>query len=458
MKKIFAILLISAIGNSSFSQSITDKLKTAYAAFSKDAQLKYATSSLIVTDRNTNKVIFAQNENVGLAPASTLKTVTSATALAILGEDFQFKTDILYTGSISGNTLNGNIVIKGNGDPTLGSDRFSTTSKDIVLEKILSAIQSKGIKKVNGEVIADDGVWDSQSISEGWIWQDMGNYYGAGSSAICWGENEFELRFKPATSTGQDVQLLSASVQYPFLNIINELKTGDSGTGDQVYGYSSPYSSVVYLRGTYAVNLNKAIRFSLPDPALAFVYDVSEALSKNGISTKGYKTTRLDTSKQNLQGTVILSIQSPPLKDMVYHFNQKSLNLYGEQMLRAIANDEGKTIKGGIKSLQNHWQKLGIDKNTLNIYDGSGLAPANRVTSATMANVLKWADGQPWFTAYLNSFPLYNNMKMKSGTIGDVLAYSGYHKNYCFTIIVNNYSGTTSAMRQKMFTLLNNLK
>lgn len=456
MKKICAFLCLSILWNISSAQSVTEKIKSAYALFTKDPQLKYAITSLIVTDKNNGKVIFAQNENVGLAPASTLKTVTSATALGILGEEYQFTTDIIYTGSISGGILNGNIVIKGNGDPTLGSDRFSTTSKEIVLQKILSAIRAKGVNKINGDIIVDDGVWDSQSISEGWIWQDMGNYYGAGSSAICWGENEFELRFKPGTSIGQDVQFFENGVQYPFLHIVNELKTGAAGTGDQVYGYSSPYSSVVYLRGTYALNLNKAIRFSLPDPALAMAYDVHTFLGKHGIPNRGYQTTRL--SKQKHEGILIISILSPSLKDIVYYFNQKSLNLYGEQMIRAIAKDDGKTIKNGIKVMQEYWQKLGVDKNTLNIYDGSGLAPANRITAATMVDVLKWAANQPWYNSYLNSFPIYNNLKMKSGTIGDVLAYSGYHKSYCFTIIVNNYNGTTSSMRQKMFTLLNSLK
>ena len=458
MKTIYAIFCLCLFWNISTAQSLTDKIRSAYITFSKDTQLKYAISSFIVTDKTTGKIIFAENENIGLAPASSLKTVTSATALSILGESFQFTTDILYSGVISGGKLNGNIIIKGNGDPTLGSDRYTTTSKEIVLQKILTAIRSKGINNINGEIIVDDGIWDSQSISEGWIWQDMGNYFGAGTSAVCWGENEFELQFKPAASVGGEVQILSNSNKYPFFNIINELKTGASGTGDQVYGYSSPYSSVVYLRGTYAINLNKNIRFSLPDPAMAMAYELSSMLERNGIPNKGYQTTRLFKTNSALNGVTILTIKSPALKDVVYHFNQKSLNLYGEQMMRAISKDEGKTIKGGIKVLQDYWQKLGLDKNTLNIYDGSGLAPSNRITTLAMVSVLRQASREPWYAGYLNSFPLYNNMKMKSGTIGDVLAYAGYHKNYCFAIIINNYNGTTSSMRQKMFTLLNSLK
>ncbi len=95
---------------------------------------------------------------------------------------------------------------------------------------------------------------------------------------------------------------------------------------------------------------------------------------------------------------------------------------------------------------------------SLNIYDASGLSPANRVSAKAMVDVLLAAKKESWFNTYLNSFPVYNNMKMKSGTIGDVLCYTGYHENRCFTLMVNNYSGSTSAIRQKIFTLLNSLK
>lgn len=460
MKKIFAVLCLSLLSNISSAQAISDKIKAAYNIFTKDSQLKYATTSLIVTDKVTGKVLFAHNENVGLAPASTLKTVTSATALAILGEDYRFKTEILYTGNLSGGILNGNILVKGNGDPSLGSNRFPETKKETILNQVLSVVKALGINRINGDVIVDDAVWDSQNLPEGWVWQDMGNYYGAGTSAVCWGENEFELKFKPSVPGGK-VELMEDAFVYPFLKIINELETGAAGTGDKVYGYSAPYAQEVYLRGSYAVNLKKAIRFSLPDPALAMAYELNNTLRKNNVAINGYTTTRnlkKENQKYTFEGKNITTIYSPKLIDLVYPFNQNSLNLYGEQMLRAMAAKDGNTIKDGLNVLKDFWEKRDVDKNTLNIGDGSGLSPANRVTAASMIKVLLWATQQSWYNGFLASLPLYNDMKMKSGTIGDVLAYSGYHKNYCFTIMVNNYNGTTSSMRQKMFTLLNSLK
>ncbi len=461
MKKIFVFLFLSAITTSLYSQSISDKIKTAYTVFSKDSQLKYGITSLVVTEQKTDRQIFAANGDVGLAPASSLKTITAATALAVLGEDYQFKTDVVYSGKVINGVLQGDIIVKGNGDPTLGSNRYKTTEKSLVLDKILLAVKNLGINSIEGKIIVDDAIWDSQSLPQGWIWQDMGNYYGAGTSAVCWRENEFELTLKPSQTVGGAVEIINKDKICPFLNLHNELLTGADGSGDKVYGYSAPYTSEVYLRGTYARNLKKNIRFSLPDAALAMAFELYQHLQQNEVYSKGYTTSRILKQQAvavNLSGTPLLVIHSPALKDIIYFFNQKSINLYGEQLVRAMANESGNKIEDGIKFIQNYWTTREVDKRSLNIIDGSGLSPANRITASTMVNILRQAEKEAWFPAYLESLPLNNGMKMKSGTIGDVLAYAGYHNGYCFTVMVNNYSGSTSEMRQKIFKMLNALK
>lgn len=459
MKKLFlfTVLLFSVFLMN--AQTLSDKLKSAFSKFTADEQLKYAISSLTVLNAETGKVVFSANGQDGLAPASTLKTITAATALAVLGEAYQFKTKISYSGNIANGTLNGDLIISGNGDPTLGSDRFKTTNKEIILNKVLAAIKNVGITKVNGKIIADDGVWESQSLPQGWIWQDIGNYYGAQTSAICWGENEFELNFNPSKSVGEAVSIHQLNNVYPFIEIKNELKTGAAGSGDKVYGYSAPYHPIIYLRGTYGLDLRKAIRFSLPDPAYALAYDVSKWLSTNGISVNGYTTTRVLDSKVSVHDAkVLLVIPSPELKEIIHHFNQKSINLYGEQLIRTLSKKEGAPLSNGLDFMKKYWAAKGIDSRSLNVLDGSGLSPANRVTTHSMSAILYQSKSQQWFNSFFQSLPLYNNMKMKSGTIGDVIAYTGYHNNLCFAIIVNNYNGSTSQLRQKVFALLNTLK
>ncbi|HET8828943.1 MAG TPA: D-alanyl-D-alanine carboxypeptidase/D-alanyl-D-alanine-endopeptidase [Pelobium sp.] len=455
----FILLLIFSTFHFANAQSLSAKLETAYAKFASNPALKYATVSFSAIDNKTGKSVFSEKENTGLAPASTLKVITSAVAIDLLGEDFTFNTSISYTGEIANGTLNGDLIIKGGGDPTLGSDRWDKTQKTQILNKILFNLQQKGINKITGYVIGDASDWDTQSLPIGWIWQDIGNYYGAGTSALCWGENFFEVGFTPGKTVGSPVK--NNGLNYPFLQVTNELTTGNYGSGDNVYAYSAPYTDQVFLRGTYGIDLKKQIGLSLPNPALAMAYDVSDFLNKNGYKTEEYQAKYDKTDRKD--DKLLFTISSPPLSEIIYWFNQKSINLYGEQLVRVLAEKFGKStsIIEGVKVINDYWEKKGIEPGALRISDGSGLSPSNRVTTLAMAKVLSDAKNQPWFNTYLKSIPLRNNQKMKSGTIANVLAYSGYagsENQLSFSLIVNNYTGSTTQMRQKMYAFLNTLK
>ncbi|RZL32213.1 MAG: D-alanyl-D-alanine carboxypeptidase/D-alanyl-D-alanine-endopeptidase, partial [Pedobacter sp.] len=140
-----------------------------------------------------------------------------------------------------------------------------------------------------------------------------------------------------------------------------------------------------------------------------------------------------------------------------------SVNLYGEQLLKTIAWKTGKTpsTKSGAAAVINYWGKKGIDKNALNILDGSGLSPGTRVTTSAMANILFQAQKENWFAPFYDSLPENNGMKLKSGSINDVSAYAGYYTDskgnkYIAVININNYNG--SGISKKLFKVLDALK
>src|SRR5262245_53429051 len=129
----------------SFPQSINQKLQKAFQQFEKDPQLKYATSSLYVINAKTGKVVFDKNSRTGLAPASTLKVITSVTAFEVLGSDYRYKTEIGYLGKKEDSSINGSLVLIGNGDPTLGSWRWESTKPETILNEFASALNNGGI-------------------------------------------------------------------------------------------------------------------------------------------------------------------------------------------------------------------------------------------------------------------------------------------------------------------------
>ena len=468
MKRLFLLFLIPLITNS-HAQTLQRRIETAFQRLANDPQLSYGTASLSVLNAATGEVVFSGNGNTGLAPASTLKTITAVTAFHLLSKDFTWETTLGHTGFVTADgTLNGDIIITGSGDPSLGSDRYDQAKSATLLKRWVDAVTRVGIKRISGRIISDDRLFGTQTLPGGWPWQDIGNYYGAGTSALTWRENQFDLIFK-AGRLGEPTVLLRTEPDMSYLKIVNEVTTGKPGTGDNVYAYSAPYSNTVYLRGTYGIDLKKAISASVPDPALDLAKNLQIRLKVSGINAEGASTVReLESEKLPFQAAtkILDSYTSPSLDKIVYWFNQKSINLYGEHLIKTIAWKQGKeiTTSNGAEVIKDFWsQKLHIDKNTINIYDGSGLSPANRITTMSMAQILQSVKKEVWFSSFYESLPEYNNMKMKSGSISDVIAYAGYQTSsdgtpLVFSIILNNYNGSSSSARQKLFNVLNVLK
>lgn len=466
--KIYSLLLLIFAANITIAQNRIQNIEKAFNNLLNDEQAKHAIASLCVLDANTGKTLYAKNEQIGLATASTLKTITAATAFSILGKDFQFQTTLAYTGTITTDgILKGNLIIIGSGDPTLGSWRYQN-KENAVLTQWVTAIKSTGIKKIEGTIIGDDRIFGTQTTPEGWVWQDIGNYYGAGTSGLAWRENQFDIHLKPGSSTADEVKIIKTVPATPYVQIVNELKTGDPGSGDRAYAFFPPYSNTAYIRGSWGIGITKSgISVALPDPAFDCAYRLQDTLKSLGISIGQQATTaRLMALNNQVIPSVtqkISTISSPNLSEMTYWFLKKSINLYGESLLKTIAIKSGKagTTSKGAETEINFWADKGVDRTSLNIIDGSGLSPGDRITTSAMANILFQIQKENWFGDYYKALPEYNGMKIKSGTINDVSAFAGYHTDaagnkYIMVININNYSG--SGINKKLFKVLDELK
>lgn len=464
MKKQLLLFFITISHTVAVAQSVSQRLSQSISNLKNDSQARYAMTSICILDATTGKQIFGSNENIGVATASTLKTVTAATALFVLGKDFRYQTELVYSGTLAADgTLKGDIIIKGGGDPTLGSWRYEN-KEGVVLEKWVSAIKAAGIRKVDGRIIGDDHIWGTQQTPEGWTWQDIGNYFGAGPSALSWRENQFDIKLR----SGSRVAITRTVPVMPYLKIVNELKAGAPGTGDRAYAFLPPLSTIAYLRGSWATDIGKTgISVALPDPAFDAAFRLQDTLIKAGIDVNGQATTGriLGILEQSLPASTkhLSTITSPSLTDIIYWLNKKSVNLYAEHLLKTLAWKAGReaTTSNGADEEIKFWANRGIDRNALNVIDGSGLSPATRVTPSAMANILFQAQKAEWFPEFYKSLPENNGMKLKSGTINDVSAFAGYYTaangtKYVIVININNYSG--KGINPKLFRVLDALK
>ena len=457
MRRVFFVISYSLIVIGSSAQTISQKLQKAFATFEKDSQLKHAISSLYVIDANTGQAVFDKSSQIGLAPASTQKIITSVTAFELLGKDYKYKTEVYKSEGWS--------YIVGYGDPTLGSWRYNKEADKIFFSKVINALKN------NPGYITTSDFYFENLIPKGWIYEDIGNYYGADSKGINWHENQYDLVLIPGEKEGDRTDIDTVfSRHYLPGRFINHSLTGPKGSGDNAYIYFQPPYADNIVIGTIPLGPKRfSISGSDPHPAITLSSLLMRFCDSSGIKYANEKKEAL-TSDEKIDvttgyGNPVYIHYSPSLDSIIYWFNKKSINLYGEALIKTFAYEKkgfGST-DSGVVLVKNFWKEKGLDKDELNIVDGSGLSPLNRVTTHSQVEILKYAKTKDWFPYFYTSLPEYNKMSMKSGTIRGVKGFCGYHKakngkEYIFSFLVNNYNGSSSSLVNKMYKVLDILK
>lgn len=413
-------------------------LASALVLGTQDPSWKHATVSAYAVNMETGEVVLYQGGDIALTPASCVKAITTAAALQILGPDTRFETTLEYDGVLEASgVLQGNLYIHGGGDPCLGSDRLaSCLTWDRQIEVWREAVQNAGIKKIIGKVIGDETRWEKARAAPTWYWEDLGNYYGAGASALSFHENSYTLYFKPGKMEGAATQILRTEPLLPRLEMHNEVVTGPIGSGDRASIYGSEFSEVQHVRGTVPAGVAEfSIRGAIPDPATFCSDALTEALEKNGISVKKQEI----SSSQRI---VFHKTLSPPVKEIVQVTNQVSHNLFAEHLLKKI----GEVVKGkgsekmGTEAVKDFLHAQQVDLTGLNIADGCGLSRSNLVSSKQFVTFLLAMKKSPVFPDFFTSLKAEKaHVKAKSGSMSQVIGYVGYAGNIAFAILINHF-------------------
>ncbi|MBJ7449438.1 MAG: D-alanyl-D-alanine carboxypeptidase/D-alanyl-D-alanine-endopeptidase [Parachlamydiales bacterium] len=421
--------------------------------FSNNYKVDHGIISVYAIDTTNNQILIDQNSDLSLIPASCMKVVTTGAALEVLGPDYCFKTAIEYDGYIdSDKTLHGNLYIRGGGDPCLGSDRF--TSWDNQLQLWSKSIQNFGINKITGTVIGDATLWESSLAVSSWLWEDLGNYYGAGACALSFHENYYNVFFKPSTTVGQNA-IISKTVP-PLFDVIhkNEIKIGPENSGDQAWIFGCEYNLVQFMRGTIPLNSKEfSIKGAILDPASYTAHILKHQLNENGIQV-------LDQVQISSERHLINTTESPPLNEIIYWTNHNSINLYAEHLLKQLGQEvyqEGST-KSGLQAVTNFWKDKGVDMSGFNMADGSGLSRKNLTTTKQLVKMLSILKKSENFPIFLRSLvQKENNLRIKGGTMSGIKAIVGFYDHIAFAILINNCLNYKS-VNQTLELILNELK
>lgn len=470
MKTIF-LTLYACVCSVAMAQNITVQLSAAINKLEADAQFKHAIISMYVVDSKTGKTVFEKNVQIGLAPASCQKVVTSVSAFELLGKGYRYKTYIGkdYSSKVD-KTDAGCLFVIGSGDPTLGSGRWNSTTDTAFFKRVLNTLKKNGYNSFGEDLVLEDYLYGTAVLPDGWIWQDIGNYYGAGCYSVNWRENQYELLLQPDLKVSFPAEI--ASVKPFIFDVVydNHIRTGKAGSGDNAYIYAAPFSNIITTSGTIPQQQKPfAIKGSMPNPSRVLGTELLNFLVKSKITFKGSSYSALERSLHDMPAHkathIIDSVLSPELDSINYWFLKKSVNLYGEAFVKTIAYEKIRSgfTDTGIAIIKDFWSKRGIEKSALNMFDGSGLSPANRITTNALVTVMQYARQQNWFTSFYNALPEMNGIKMKDGYINGVRSYTGYIKSktgmeYSFSFIVNNFDGNAGTVREKIWKVLDILK
>jgi len=293
---------------------------------SNSPNLKAGSWSVYAKNTITGEIIAEYRSGKIMYPASNLKLLTTAVALDKLGSDYVFNTHIEYDGHINkNNELIGNLFIRGEGDPTLGSSEMEGVAPyDSLFKMWIKQLKIKGITKIKGNIVGDDSYLDYMPLPGGWAWDDIGNYYAAGTSGLCINENMYYLYFEPSKKVGGQASVIRTEPPLSNLSFINHMKTGKKGSGDNGYIYAAPWQYEPQLEGTIPAGVEEfSIKGSLPDPAKFAAEFFKQTCIKNGIEISGEALTIREFLKKSKNRTLLYSHSSPALKDIVYRLNKK---------------------------------------------------------------------------------------------------------------------------------------
>jgi D-alanyl-D-alanine carboxypeptidase/D-alanyl-D-alanine-endopeptidase (penicillin-binding protein 4) len=437
--------------------------------------LKHAPFSFYVKDLSSKKVIADVNSQMSIPAASTMKLVTTSTAIKILGTKYRFTTKLAYSGAIdtATQTLNGDLYIIGGGDPTLGSKYYNKSGHERdFLKKWADTLCAMGIQEINGRVIGDASIYAYQGVPGGWVWSDLGNYYGAGPSGLTIFDNMIKLHFNTGDSIGGQTSLTCIKPFIPNFQLRNTVKSTKSKK-DNAYVYGAPFSNFWTVRGSIPFNNDDfVVKASMPDPeyicAIELDYELNQAGIKTKYQPKGYQQLLFDSTFVKPQLNVIYKHYSPSLTSIINLTNQRSVNLFAEHLLCQLAvkrNGYGSTY-GGTLIVQAYWKaKLGVN-NGLFMTDGSGLSRSNAVSadflvslldymknSKTLKNSLAIAGKKGTMASIGRGTSAQGRVIGKSGTMTRMKAYTGYvntktGKKLGYAMIINNYSCYTSKVKK----------
>lgn len=425
-----------------------------------DARLTGAHASVMVRDAATGEVVYSRNSTTRLLPASNEKLLTSTAALDVLGPDHRFSTRVSTDGTRRGPALQGDLYLKGTGDPTMLAADY---------DALAAQVAATGATVVRGRLVADDSWFDDVPLGTDWAWDDEPFYYAAPVSALTVAPNEdFDagsviVEVRPGTAAGQPAKI-TVVPETTRVRIDDRAVTGASGSAAGVSVERRHGTETVVVSGSIPLGGATVQEWSSVADPTAYAADVFRtALRRHGVRLAG----RTAQGSTPAGARELAHHDSATLAQIATPFLKLSNNGHAEVLIKSM----GRKVRGegswpaGLQVLGDYLRRTGVDTQTVRTRDGSGLSRANHISTEQLSRLLLAVRDKSWYRTWYDALPIAGqadrmvggtlrsrmqgttaagNVHAKTGSLTGVSALSGYvttagGRPLVFSIVLNNY-------------------
>lgn len=428
----------------------------------------------LVDDRG--RLVYGRNPDKLFIPASNTKIMVSAIATALLPPRWTVQTSLYGTGPVVDGVLEGNLVLYGRGDPTLGRRCYATDTtlpgvcdRDPFtrLRELATSLKARGVTVVRGDVIGDGSWFDRELVHSDWVGYDLNWWYAAPVTGLGFNDNSVDITWKPGAAIGAPA-LLTLEPDLGDVTLENRTRTtvanGSSDVGDRMY--REPGTLHLWVEGDVAADSRGSTEsFALPDPNLFTARALRQMLAEAGISVLG--TTRSTTDSTAFltarQTPSLAETTSRPLTDWIFPILNTSQNWYAEMMLKQLGRqmEHDGSWSGGLAAERRFLRdSAGVDTTLFALSDGSGLSASNLVAPLAFTRLLQFIRSHPHYPTFAAGLPqsgqagslrnrfigtaIEGRVRAKTGSISRVNTLSGYlempnGKVYTFSVQLNHH-------------------
>lgn len=479
-RRIISVLLVLLIFAAPLSAQTAPKtlaeLQTRIAEILAKPELAPAMVGVKAVSLDNGRVVFEENAEKLLRPASNMKIYTIAAAIDRLTPDYRFSTSVFAPSKPdSAGVIRGDLRIYGRGDPSIAA-RFNNGDYFKAINDLAERIAAAGVKRVEGDLIGDETYFTGPKYGSGWEWEDLTWYYGAEVTPLSINDNALDLFIKPGPEVGQPA-LITTGPPDPLLTIVNRVTTSAKGVRRDISIHRGLNENTITITGSIPLeDRGYTAGIGISHPALLFVYLLRSSLAEKGVVITGKSRVTGEivlpsvSSVPSAAQTEIANLQSPPFSSIAAQTLKPSQNLYTELILRTlgvltpppptftISNPTSEQL--GLEAVRSFLKTAGIRPESLVLDDGSGLSRGDMITADATVQLLTFMSRHRFANAFRDALPIAgvdgtlrnrmrgtpaeNNLRAKTGSLSSAASLAGYvttagGEKLAFAIIVNNY-------------------